>query len=68
MMTLFDEEQILKAYTKDIENDAAYKEARKTAERMMKKGKMSLEEIAEYVPALSVEELKKLEVEVMELS
>jgi hypothetical protein len=67
-MTLFDEEQILKAYTKDIENDAAYKEARKTAERMMKKGKMSLEEIAEYVPALSVEELKKLEVEVMELS
>ena len=31
MMTLFDEEQILKAYTKDIENYAEYKEAIKTA-------------------------------------
>ena len=59
MMTLFDDEQILKAYTKDI--------ARETAIKMIKKGKMSLEEIAEYVPSLSIDELKELEVEVLQL-
>ena len=60
MMTLFDDEQILKAYTKDI--------ARETAIKMIKKGKMSLEEIAEYVPSLSIDELKKLEAEVLQLA
>lgn len=30
MMTLFDDEQILKAYTKDIEDNVAHKEARET--------------------------------------
>lgn len=63
MMTLFDDEQILKAYAKDIENNAE----RETAIRMIKKGKMSLEEIAECVPSLSLEELKKLESEIMQL-
>lgn len=61
MMTLFDDEQILKAYAKDIEDNTA----RNTAERMIKKGKMTLEEIADYVPTLSLEELKEIELEVM---
>ena len=60
MMTLFDDEQILKAYTKDI--------TRETAIKMIKKGKLSLEEIAEYVPNLSMEELKELEAEVLQLA
>ena len=60
MMTLFDDEQILRAYAKDIE--------RETAERMIKKGKMSLGEIADYVPALSLDELREIEAEVMQLS
>ena len=64
MMTLFDDEQILKAYTKDIKNDTE----RKTAIKMIKKGKMSLEEIAEYVPSLSIDELKELEAEVLQLA
>ena len=67
MMTLFDDDQILKAYTKDIEDNATYREARQTAERMIRKGKMTIEEIADYVPVLSLEELKKLEAEIMEL-
>ena len=66
-MTLFDDDQILKAYTKDIEDNATYREARQTAERMIRKGKMTIEEIADYVPVLSLEELKKLEAEIMEL-
>lgn len=72
MMTLFDDEQILKAYAKDIEDSTAKetekKTAKETAERLIKKGKMSLDEIAECVPALSLDELKQLEAEVMQLA
>ena len=72
MMTLFDDQQILKAYTKDIEDNTAReterKAAKETAERMLKKGKMSLDEIADYVPALSLDELKELEAEIMQLA
>jgi hypothetical protein len=32
---------------------------------MIKKGKMTLEEVAEYVPNLSMDELKEIEAEVM---
>ena len=72
MMTLFDDEQILKAYTKDMVDSAVKKTAKETAietaERMIKLGKLSLEEIAIYVPLLSLEELKKLETKVKELA
>lgn len=54
MMSLFDEEQIMKSFIKSDRAD----EARETAKRMIKKGKMSLEEIADCVPTLSFEELK----------
>lgn len=64
MMTLFDDEQILKAYAKDIEDSTA----RETAERMIKDGEMSLEKIARYVPSLSMDELKELEAKVMRLA
>ena len=59
MMTLFDEEQILKAYTKDIRESTA----RETAERMIKMGKFSLEDISLCVPAISLEELKEIKAE-----
>lgn len=63
MMTLFDDEQILKAYAKDIEDTVKTETERKTAietaKRLIKKGKMTLEDIAECVP-LSLEELKEL--------
>lgn len=38
------------------------------AERMIKKGKMTLEEIADCVSLLSFDELKELEAEVMQLA
>ncbi len=63
MMSLFDEEQIMKSFIRSERHD----EARETAERMLRKGKMSLEEIADYVPSLPLEELKELEAEVMQL-
>jgi len=51
----------------DMRNEAALDNARETAKRMIKKGKMSLEEIADYIPALSLEELKQLETEILQM-
>lgn len=68
MMTLFDDEQILKAYAKDIDDNATHREAKKTAEKLIRKGKMSLDEIADCVPLLSLDELKEIEAEVMQLA
>ncbi len=59
----------------DMRNEAAreaaqkaeLKSARETAERLIKKGKMTLEEIAECVPVLSLDELKEIETQVMQL-
>ncbi len=69
MMTLFDDEQILRAYTKDIEDNTARetekRTARETAKRMIKTGKLSLDEIALCVPSIPLNELKKLEAEIM---
>lgn len=61
MMNLFDEEQIMKSFIKSERHD----EAREIAERMIKMGKLSIEEIALYLPTLSFDELKELEAEVM---
>ena len=63
MMTLFDDEQILRAYAKDIEE----KTARETAERLIKDGEMSLEKIAHCLPSLSLDELKEIETKVLQL-
>ena len=72
MMSLFDDEQIMKTYWKDMENtlsdEIAHKKDRETAERLIKMGKLSLEEIAQCAPTLSYDELKELEDEVMQLA
>lgn len=47
---------------------AELKSARETAERLIKKGKMTLEEIAECVPLLSLDELKEIETRVLQLA
>ena len=64
MMSLFDEEQILKTFLKSERLDAD----RETAERLIRKGKMTLEDIADCVPALSFDELRELEAEIMQLA
>ena len=61
MMSLFDEEQIIKSFIRSERHDAD----RETAERMIKDGELSFEKIARYVPALSMEELEEIEAEVM---
>lgn len=51
----------------DMRNEAAHEADRATAERMIRKGRMSLEEIADYV-SISMDELKKIEAEIMQLA
>lgn len=51
-----------KAYARDTNNALA----KDTAARMIKKGKMSLEDIADCVPFLSMQELKKMQTEIMQ--
>ncbi len=60
MMSLFDEEQILKSYIRSERHDADME----TAKRMLQAGELSLQKITQYVPTLSMDELAELEAEV----
>ena len=64
MMSLFDDEQIMKSFIKSERHDAE----KEMAEQLIKKGKMTLEEIADCVSSLSLDELKEIESEVMQLA
>ncbi len=64
MMSLFDEEQIMKSFIKSEGHDTE----RAMAEQLIRKGKMTLEEIADCVSTLSFDELKEIENEIMQLA
>ena len=59
MMSLFDDEQIMKSFIRSERYEAAQESARETAKKLIKKGKMTLDEIADCVPLLSLDELKE---------
>lgn len=65
MMTLFDDDQIMKAYTKDIKDSTARETARETARTMLMNGRISVEEIPGFFPKLTLEDAKELEAEAM---
>ncbi len=60
--------KIMENMRKEAAQEAELKSARETAERLIKKGKMTLEEIGECIPLLSLEELKEIELKVMQLA
>ena len=60
MIDIFDEEHIMKTFARSERHD----EARETAARMIKLGKVPLDEIAICLPSLSMRELKELEAEI----
>ena len=70
MMTLFDEERIMQIYVANKEKEATEKAtkeaARKTAEKMLRAGKLSVEEIASYCEGLSVEDVRRLQKKMMQ--
>lgn len=57
MMTLFDEERIMRTYVASERREAV----REAVEKMLKAGKMSAEEIAGYFSELSVEDVQEIE-------
>ena len=60
--------KIMEDMRNEAAREAALDNAKETAKRMIKKGKMPLEEIADYIPSLSLDELKQLETEVMQMA
>jgi hypothetical protein len=63
MMSLFDEEQIMKVYVKDMQKETA----KDAAKSLLKKG-FSIDDIADSFSILSAEELRELEAEVLALA
>jgi hypothetical protein len=64
MMSLFDQEQIMDTFLKDRDKEVA----KETAKRMIEDGEMPLEKISRYVPSLTMDELKEIKAEVMQLT
>ena len=62
MMTLFDDEQIYKAFENDIKQETA----KNKASFMIQKGKIAIDEIAEYFPELSEEDRKEIKSQVLQ--
>jgi hypothetical protein len=65
MMSLFDEEEILKSYIESERYDAAKEQAEKTARKLIRKNKMSREDIAD-ITGLTIDKIQQLEAEIMQ--
>lgn len=74
MMTLFDEERIMQTYVANKAKEAAKEAAaaavkaneKKTAERMLRTGKLTVEEIAACCPELSIEDIQQIKEKMMQ--
>ena len=71
VMNLFDEEEILKSYIRSERYEAAEVATReaaiKKAKLMLKRERITIEEMSEFFPELTDEDVKEIEVEVMQL-
>jgi hypothetical protein len=54
---MYDEKEVLLSYIESEKYEAAKETAKETAVQMLRMGKLSVDEIARYVPALSMEEI-----------
>ncbi|NBH15850.1 hypothetical protein D3Z36_17275 [Lachnospiraceae bacterium] len=68
MMALFDDEQIMKAYAKDIEIETAKETAKEKAKLMLKNDRITVDEISIFFPELTEADIKEIEAEVLQLS
>ncbi len=68
MMSLFDEEQIMKSFIKSERYEAAQDKVKEKAILMLQKGKISIDEIQTFFPELSDEEIEEVKGEVMQLA
>ncbi len=61
MMALFDEEQVMRNYVARKEKETA----RETAIKMLRSGKFSVEEVAEYITKLSIDDIREIEADLI---
>jgi hypothetical protein len=66
MLAMYDEKEILLSYIESEKYEAAKETAKETAVQMLRMGKLSVDEIAQCVPALSVEEIIQLQDELLQ--
>ncbi len=64
MMSLFDDEQIMRTYAKDMARETT----KRNAITILKKGRISVEEIPSFFPELTSDDIEEIEKEVMQLS
>mgnify|MGYP006920858401 CR=1 FL=1 len=64
MMSLFDEEQIMKSYIKSERYDVV----KEKALLMLQSGKITVDEISKFFPELIESDIKELEAKVMQLA
>ena len=62
MMSLFDDEQIMRTYTKDIKRETLMEKA----VLMLKKGKINMDEVSEYFPELLESDIEEIEALIMQ--
>ena len=63
MMSLFDDEQIMRTYAKDMARETT----KRNAITMVKKGRISIEEILAFFPELTIDDVEEIEKEVVQL-
>ncbi len=66
MMALFDEEQVMRNYVARKEKEAVERATEETAIKMLRSGKFSVEEVAEYITMLFIDDLREIEKELIE--
>lgn len=64
MMSLFDDEQIMRTYAKDMARETT----KRNAITMLKKGRISIEEIPTFFPELTSDDVEEIEKEIMQLA
>lgn len=68
MMSLFDEEQIIKSFIRSERYDTEQASLKKSALAMIKLGKIAFEEVASCFPDVTEEKIKELKAEVIRLA
>ncbi len=68
MMSLYDEEEVMRSYIKSERYEEAQKTTKDNARRLLKLGKIEINEISDCFPNLSDSDIKELEVEFMQLA
>ncbi len=66
MLAMYDEKEILREYIESERYEAAKENAKETAIQMIKAGKLSWDEIMQFFPTLTPDDVKELQEELLQ--